>query len=87
MFANQVGSFQLDWALGAFIMHRISNSIEEPVDWISLIRKNVLVVLSVLVLLSFLVFAAWLVLRWRRPQLKTVYDLEKGRYIITRVNR
>jgi len=86
-FMNRVGSFQLDWALGAFIMHRISNLSEEHSDWISLFRKNSLVVLSVLAFSALLIFAAWSVLRWRRTQLKTVYDLEKGRYIVTRVNR
>lgn len=25
----------------------------------------------------------WFVIRWRRPQLKTIYDLEKGRYFTT----
>ena len=33
------------------------------------------------------VFTAFSILRWRRPQLKTIYDMEKGRYIITRVSR
>ncbi|KAE8719397.1 hypothetical protein F3Y22_tig00109960pilonHSYRG00026 [Hibiscus syriacus] len=27
------------------------------------------------------------ILKWRKPQLKTVYDLEKGRYIVTRIGR
>ncbi|TQD78247.1 hypothetical protein C1H46_036192 [Malus baccata] len=29
----------------------------------------------------------WSVSKWRKPQLKTIYDLEKGRYIVTRVSK
>ena len=32
-------------------------------------------------------FAVFFVLQSRKPQLKTIYDLEKGRYIITGVRR
>ena len=32
-------------------------------------------------------FTACSILKWRRPHLKTIYDMEKGRYIITRVSR
>ncbi|KAL6596257.1 hypothetical protein ACP70R_047621 [Stipagrostis hirtigluma subsp. patula] len=32
-------------------------------------------------------YSACSILRWRRPRLRTIYDMEKGRYIITRVSR
>ncbi|ONK65260.1 uncharacterized protein A4U43_C07F35310 [Asparagus officinalis] len=86
-FVNQIGNFQLDWALGAFIMQRLSNPTRDHSDWIYLLRENSVTALSIVLLSALLIFAAWSVLRWRKPQTKTVYDLEKGRYIITRVNR
>jgi apyrase len=33
------------------------------------------------------VLAMYFALQWQKPQLKTIYDLEKGRYIVTRVPR
>jgi apyrase len=41
-------------------------------------------------LFAFLLIAVLVtvfVLQWQKPQLKTIYDLEKGRYIVTCVPR
>lgn len=40
-----------------------------------------------LLIAVFAVFFHFFVLQSRKPQLKTIYDLEKGRYIVTRVPR
>ncbi|KAJ6843052.1 putative apyrase 6 isoform X2 [Iris pallida] len=87
-YANQVGSTELEWALGAFIMHNMSNlNTNHAYEITALVRCNIASILSLFVVIVLLAFAVWIVLRWRKPQLKTIYDLEKGRYIITRVNR
>lgn len=38
-----------------------------------------------LIFVIFLIFGAYFVSKWRKPHLKTIYDLEKGKYIVTRV--
>lgn len=38
------------------------------------------------VLGAFLACGVFLVLRWRKPKTRIIYDLEKGRYIITRIS-
>ncbi|CAA6665189.1 unnamed protein product [Spirodela intermedia] len=43
--------------------------------------------LRALVVFVVVVAMGWLAARWKKPQLKTIYDLEKGRYIVTRVTR
>ena len=42
---------------------------------------------SLFAVLLLLVLAVFFILQWRKPQLKTVYDLEKGHYIVTRIPR
>lgn len=82
-FSNQVNNIQLDWALGAFIMKT-----KEHMSWTaSISHGKFFTPLGIIVLSSLLSFAIWLILRLRKPQLKTVYDLEKGHYIVTKINR
>ncbi|XP_072978382.1 probable apyrase 6 [Typha angustifolia] len=83
-FANQVGDTQIEWALGAFLMQRVATDLHHA-NWITSVVRNDFVLL-LLVVSTLLVFSTWLVSKWRRPELKTIYDLEKGRYIITRVS-
>ncbi|XP_008802602.2 probable apyrase 6 isoform X1 [Phoenix dactylifera] len=85
-FANQVGNIPLDWALGAFIMQKMPRHSPEHSGWITAIVGNDSSILSLFVVPSVLIMAAWTVSKWRKPQLKTIYDLEKGRYIIRQVN-
>ncbi|MQM05329.1 hypothetical protein Taro_038141 [Colocasia esculenta] len=86
VFANQVSNIPLDWALGAFIMHRMADSNGEHTDWITGILHGDSSAMPYLFVFSiFLVVVVWSVYRWRKTQLKTIYDLEKGRYIVTRV--
>eukprot|EP01018_Ginkgo_biloba_P038555 Gb_02706 [translate_table: standard] len=80
-FTNQVGSVPLDWALGAFILHTVEDLPPAQPVWI--LGEDSLTCFSLLAILTLLGLAAWSVSRWRRPHLKTIYDLEKGRYITT----
>ncbi|XP_077212658.1 GDA1/CD39 nucleoside phosphatase family protein [Tasmannia lanceolata] len=86
-FANEVRDIPLDWALGAFILQKTTDLEEEDSDWINVISDDSSALLSLFIVLAVVVLSAWSVSKWRKPQLKTVYDLEKGRYIVTRVNR
>lgn len=86
--ANQVGSIPLDWALGAFIMQTTADADIQNHNWFASIFSNESpTLLSLVGIFVILLFAAWSISRWRKPQLKTIYDLEKGRYITTRVGR
>ncbi|OMO79046.1 Nucleoside phosphatase GDA1/CD39 [Corchorus capsularis] len=87
-FVNQVENIPLDWALGAFILHITSNLDVWEHDWITTILKDDSpTLLSIIAISAILILIAWFISKWRKPQLKTVYDLEKGRYIITRIGR
>ncbi|XP_043706061.1 probable apyrase 6 isoform X2 [Telopea speciosissima] len=87
-FANKVGDIPLDWALGAFILHNTDDSGVGQNDWIAtIIVEDSSTLLSLIVVAAILIVTVWFVSKWRKPQLKTIYDLEKGRYIVTRVNR
>ncbi|CAL5188751.1 unnamed protein product [Lathyrus oleraceus] len=86
--ANQVRNIPLDWALGAFILQTTADSDPHNHNWIASIFSNESPTLLTLVgIFIILLFTAWSISRWRKPQLKTIYDLEKGRYITTRVGR
>ncbi|KAL6594019.1 hypothetical protein ACP70R_048920 [Stipagrostis hirtigluma subsp. patula] len=80
-YSNQVGDTQVEWALGAFISLMQSTTLE-PSHTATATHSNgqLLAVLG-----AFFVCGALLVSRWRKPKTKIIYDLEKGRYIITRI--
>ncbi|CAH9096718.1 unnamed protein product [Cuscuta epithymum] len=86
-YANQVDEIPLDWALGAFIMQSSADlDRESSSNWFAFmsgsdVSTSLITVFGILVLF---IFAASYVRSWRnpRPQLKTVYDLEKGKYIV-----
>lgn len=86
--ANQVDDIPLDWALGAFILQTTDKLDSERPHWIStVIGQDSPRLITLIAIFAILMFALWSILKWRKPQLKTIYDLEKGRYIITRVGR
>lgn len=86
-FANNVRDIPLDWALGAFILQSTAEYVEHP-DWfVKVVSDDSPTLLSLIIISIFLMFTAWSVSKWRKPQLKTIYDLEKGRYIVTRIGR
>ncbi|RZC58615.1 hypothetical protein C5167_005917 [Papaver somniferum] len=83
-YAQQVGDIPLDWALGAFILRSLGGRH----DWIGIIiGSDTSALFSFFVFSIILIFTAWSVTKWRKPQLKTIYDLEKGRYIVTHIVR
>ncbi|KAK7368048.1 hypothetical protein VNO80_10070 [Phaseolus coccineus] len=84
--ANQVGSIPLDWALGAFILQTADADIQNH-NWIATIFSDESPTLLSIIGFFLVLLTAWSISRWRKPQLKTIYDLEKGRYIITRIGR
>ncbi|KAL5217184.1 hypothetical protein ABZP36_017868 [Zizania latifolia] len=81
-YSNQVGDIQVEWALGAFISNIKDTILEPPRTGISTHKSRLLPALLGVFLLGG---ALWLA-RWRKPKTKIIYDLEKGRYIITRVS-
>ncbi|GMI99895.1 apyrase 6 [Hibiscus trionum] len=87
-FANQVENIPLDWALGAFILQSTAKLDIQETDWITTISSSDSPTLfSIVAISAILMFVAWSISKWRKPQLKTVYDLEKGRYIVSRIGR
>lgn len=81
--SNQVGDIQVEWALGAFISNIKGVIVEPSATGRSAHRSRPL--LAVL-LGVFLLGGALCLARWRKPKTKIIYDLEKGRYIITRIS-
>ncbi|XP_074578258.1 putative apyrase 6 [Curcuma longa] len=81
-YANQAGGIQIEWALGAYLM-QATESLEK--NWTKPVLPDNIMLLF-LVTSALLAFAAWLGYKWKQPRLKTIYDLEKGRYITTHVS-
>lgn len=84
-YASQVNDIPLDWALGAFIFQTMTD-----LDLGKLYpTKSILGVdfttLCGLIFVVLLLIGACFVSKWRKPHVKTIYDLEKGKYIVTRV--
>ncbi|KAF5183941.1 Ectonucleoside triphosphate diphosphohydrolase [Thalictrum thalictroides] len=87
-FANQVRDIPLDWALGAFVMQNMADLEKEHSDWISaILSSDSATRFSLFIILFIMICTVWSVMKWRKPQFKTIYDLEKGRYIVTHVTR
>ncbi|XP_059648839.1 probable apyrase 6 [Cornus florida] len=77
-FVNQVADIPLDWALGAFILQSTADLDVELPNWISyIVRDDSPSLLALCVILIALMFTAWSVSKWRKPQFKTIYDLDK----------
>lgn len=86
--ANQVGDIRLDWPLGAFILQSTANMDVNHPDWIStIINDDSPTLLYLICIVVIVMFTAWSASKCRKPHLKTIYDLEKGRYIVTRISR
>ncbi|KAF5744950.1 apyrase 6 [Tripterygium wilfordii] len=87
-FANNNGSIPFDWTVGAFILSMLEPLELEPANMDQQMVGNASVTyFSVFAILLIGLLAAFFLLQLRKPQLKTIYDLEKGRYIVTRVPR
>ncbi|KAM7269315.1 hypothetical protein ACFE04_024812 [Oxalis oulophora] len=84
-----VGNIPLDWALGAFILQSaLDLEQQHGNNWfVTMMGDDSPKLFSFVAISIILVFMVWSILKWRKPQLKTIYDLEKGRYIVTRIVR
>ncbi|XP_030458732.2 probable apyrase 6 [Syzygium oleosum] len=86
--ANRTGSIPFDWTLGAYVVLTMQDAVTYESDNLGEIVGNESVTyFSLFAVLLIVVLAAFLVSQWQKPQLKTVYDLEKGHYIVTRLPR
>ncbi|CAH1417117.1 unnamed protein product [Lactuca virosa] len=89
-YGSEVNDIPLDWALGAFIF-QIMKDLDlgklHPTTKSKFITLGGVdtTTLGGLIFVIFLIFGAYFVSKWRKPHLKTIYDLEKGKYIVTRV--
>ncbi|KAJ0436275.1 putative apyrase [Helianthus annuus] len=85
--ANQVNNIPLDWAYGAFIFQITGDvNIKRSYPVNSTLDADASI-LSGGVFAIFLLFTVYYVSKWRKPNVKTIFDLEKGKYIFTRVSR
>ncbi|XP_066350340.1 probable apyrase 6 [Miscanthus floridulus] len=82
-YSNQVGDIQVEWALGAFIT-LMQNTSLKPLHTAAESTHSNRPLFAVLGM--FLLCGVLFVSRWRKPKTKIIYDLEKGRYIITRIS-
>ncbi|PWZ53007.1 putative apyrase 6 [Zea mays] len=82
-YSNQVGDIQVEWALGAFIT-LMQNTSLKPLHTTAESTHSNRPLFAVLGM--FLLCGVLFVSRWRKPKTKIIYDLEKGRYIITRIS-
>ncbi|XP_044482890.1 probable apyrase 6 isoform X2 [Mangifera indica] len=87
-FINHTEKNPIDWTLGAFIFESKLKSLEQEREKLDQFVGNESVTyLSLFAFLLIVLLTAIFVVQWRKPQLKTIYDLEKGHYIVTRVPR
>lgn len=87
-YANKVNDIPLDWALGAFILQSFSDMGVDHFDPMrSIFGNESLTFLGLLAFVAVLLFVVYFVSKWKKPHVKTIYDLEKGKYIVTRVGR
>ncbi|XP_042049116.1 probable apyrase 6 isoform X1 [Salvia splendens] len=87
-YANQVDSIPLDWALGAFILQSATELDTDNADWLAPVIGGESSPLPLLFgIFLMVVLVSWFVVRRRKPHLKTIYDMEKGKYITTRISR
>ncbi|GAA0184421.1 nucleotide phosphatase [Lithospermum erythrorhizon] len=87
-YANQVQDIPLDWALGAFIMQSAAEIEFEHSRLLgSAVDGNITSLLVFFGISLIILFAGWTVSKWKKAQQKTIYDLEKGKYIVRRIRR
>eukprot|EP00897_Mesotaenium_endlicherianum_P010652 jgi/Mesen1/9615/ME000659S08991 len=87
-FSNKVNEVPVDWALGALIAE-ISDSIKLEIEALSESRigGDVSVAILMLAIFGFVMIGCWSCQRYKKSTPKTIYDLEKGRYVITSSSR
>lgn len=85
-FANQVQDIPLDWALGAFILQSSNHANTDDPNWISTSGNgdSSSTLMALFAVAIILMFCAWSLSKWKKPHVKTIFDLEKGKYIVSR---
>ncbi|KAH6798496.1 GDA1/CD39 nucleoside phosphatase family protein [Perilla frutescens var. frutescens] len=84
-YASQVDSIPLDWALGAFILQSAAELDVKNSDWLTPVIGGESSPLPFLFgIFLVVVLISWFVLRWGKPQLKTIYDLEKDSRLLAK---
>ncbi|TKY50019.1 apyrase 6 [Spatholobus suberectus] len=87
-FGTQKINSHVDWTLGSFIIETMAEPLElEHIDTGMIVGNESVTYFSLFAFLFLILLAAFFLVQWRKPQLKTVYDLEKGHYIVTRIPR
>ncbi|CAJ1964892.1 unnamed protein product [Sphenostylis stenocarpa] len=87
-FGSQKINTNVDWTLGSFIIETTAEPLElEHINTGMIVGNESVTYFSLFAFLFLIILAAFFVMQWRKPQLKTVYDLEKGQYIVTRIRR
>ncbi|CAL9150676.1 probable apyrase 6 [Musa acuminata AAA Group] len=84
-FAVPTGSSPLDWTLGAFILQTVVETESGAETITNIAGSDTLTFISLFAILLLVTLSVLYVWNWRRPRLKTIYDLEKGHYIVTRM--
>ncbi|XP_076947271.1 putative apyrase 6 [Bidens hawaiensis] len=86
-YANQANSIPLDWAFGAFILQIMSELHIKQTILASTTLNEHSSILGGVFFVNFMLFTIYCVSKWRKPNVKTIFDLEKGKYIFTRIAR
>ncbi|XP_052184939.1 probable apyrase 6 isoform X2 [Diospyros lotus] len=77
-----------DWTLGAFILEAMQDPLEVATENLGeIVGSDAVAYFSFFAVLLIAVLGSFFLLRCQKPQVKTIYDLEKGHYIVTRVPR
>jgi len=85
-FTDPVEKSPLDWTLGAFILQTVEPKLETE-TMVNIVGVDAITYISLFTLLFLAILALTFVSKWQKPQFKTIYDLEKGHYIVTRLPR
>lgn len=86
-YANQANNIPLDWAFGAFILQIMSElNIKQTIPASTTLNEHSSILGGVFFVI-FMLFTIYCVSKWRKPNVKTIFDLEKGKYIFTRIAR
>lgn len=86
-FADPTVSTPFDWTLGAFILQTVVEPKLETEGVTQIVGNDAITYIALFAILFMAILAAFFVSNWRKPRYKTIYDLEKGHYIVTRVPR
>lgn len=87
-YGNQNINRHVDWTLGYFIIETNAEPLElEHIDTGMIVGNESVTYFSFFAFIFLVMLAGFFIMQWRKPQLKTVYDLEKGHYIVTRIPR